>query len=79
MDSEVSPISASSSAHEVISTFQNLDLISLPVVDDENKLLGEITVDDVVDAIQDQANSDVVTADIAPRIGVMQRNERHSL
>tara|TARA_B100001559_G_scaffold222734_1_gene186943 strand:+ start:3896 stop:5251 length:1356 start_codon:yes stop_codon:yes gene_type:complete len=59
MDSQVGPISASSSAEQVISTFQNLDLISLPVVDDENKLLGEITVDDVVDAIQDQANSEI--------------------
>ena len=59
MDTEVNPIGASSSADEVISTFQNLDLISLPVVDDKNKLLGEITVDDVVDAIQDQANSEI--------------------
>ncbi len=59
MDSEVEPISASSSAERVISIFQNLDLISLPVVDDQNRLLGEITVDDVVDAIQDQANSEI--------------------
>ena len=59
MDSQVEAISASSSAEQVISTFQNLDLISLPVVDDENRLLGEITVDDVVDAIQDQANSEI--------------------
>ena len=59
MDSQVEAISASSSAEQVISTFQNLDLISLPVVDDENRLLGEITVDDVVDVIQDQANSEI--------------------
>ena len=59
MDSHVEAISASSSAEQVISTFQNLDLISLPVVDDENRLLGEITVDDVVDVIQDQANSEI--------------------
>ncbi len=59
IDSQVEPISASSSAEEVITTFQNLDLISLPVVDNENRLLGEITVDDVVDAIQDQANSEI--------------------
>ncbi len=59
IDSQVEPISASSSAEEVITTFQNLDLISLPVVDNENILLGEITVDDVVDAIQDQANSEI--------------------
>ena len=59
MDSEITPISASSSADQVITTFQNLDLISLPVVDKKNRLLGEITVDDVVDAIQDQANSEI--------------------
>ena len=59
MDSHVEAISASSSAEQVIATFQNLDLISLPVVDDENRLLGEITVDDVVDVIQDQANSEI--------------------
>jgi magnesium transporter len=59
MDIQVAPISASSSAEQVISNFQNLDLISLPVVDDENRLLGEITVDDVVDVIQDQANSEI--------------------
>jgi magnesium transporter len=59
MDSEVNPINASSSADQVITTFQNLDLISLPVVDQENRLLGEITVDDVVDVIQDQANSEI--------------------
>ena len=59
MDTEVNPIDASSSADKVISVFQNLDLISLPVVDNKNKLLGEITVDDVVDAIQDQANSEI--------------------
>ena len=59
MDSEIIPISASSSADQVIITFQNLDLISLPVVDKKNRLLGEITVDDVVDAIQDQANSEI--------------------
>jgi len=59
MDSHVEAISASSSAEQVISTFQNLDLISLPVVDNENRLLGEITVDDVVDVIQDQANSEI--------------------
>ena len=59
MDGEIIPISASSSADQVITTFQNLDLISLPVVDKKNRLLGEITVDDVVDAIQDQANSEI--------------------
>ena len=59
IDSEIIPISASSSADQVITAFQNLDLISLPVVDKKNRLLGEITVDDVVDAIQDQANSEI--------------------
>ena len=34
-------------------------MISPPVIDETNKLLGQITVDDVVDVIQDQANSEI--------------------
>ena len=86
MDSDVKPIEASSSADEVISIFQNLDLISLPVVDDKNKLLGEITVDDVVDAIQDQANSEIFNMaglddedDIFAPIFVTQEEEQYGL
>jgi magnesium transporter len=59
MDESVKPIDANSKANDVAIEFQNLDLISAPVVDSNNQLLGEITVDDVVDLIQDQANSEI--------------------
>ena len=59
MDQSVKPIDANVKANQVTIEFQNLDLISAPVVDASNRLLGEITVDDVVDVIQDQANSEI--------------------
>lgn len=40
---------------EVVYLFQDQDLISAPVVDTEGKLLGRITIDDVVDIMQEQA------------------------
>ena len=39
--------------------FQDRDLVSAPVVDEQGKLLGQITVDDVVDVIQEQADEDI--------------------
>ena len=59
MDESVKAIPASENAKQVALDFQDLDLISTPVIDETNKLLGQITVDDVVDVIQDQANSEI--------------------
>jgi magnesium transporter len=33
--------------------FEQRDLISAPVVDENNQLIGRITIDDVVDVIRD--------------------------
>ena len=59
MDESVKAIPASEGAKQVALGFQDLNLISTPVIDENNKLLGQITVDDVVDVIQDQANSEI--------------------
>lgn len=40
---------------EVAKRFESLDLLSAPVIDDENRLVGRITVDDVVDVIRREA------------------------
>ena len=40
---------------EVASRFEKRDLVSAPVVDEEGKLLGRITIDDVVDVIREEA------------------------
>ena len=59
MDELVHAMPADQDAKQVTLDFQDLDLISTPVIDSKNKLLGQITVDDVVDVIQDQANSEI--------------------
>ena len=59
MDESVKAFAAKTDSHQVSLDFQDLDIISAPVVDDQNKLLGQITIDDVVDVIQDQANSEI--------------------
>lgn len=45
---------------EVAQAFARYNLLSAPVVDDENHLLGRITIDDIVDVIQDEADRRVM-------------------
>jgi magnesium transporter len=59
MDTEVAPIHADTEASEVARHFADHDLISAPVVDQNNVLLGRITVDDVVDVIREEAEETV--------------------
>ena len=54
-------IAAITSAHDVAKLFEQRDLISAAVVDEVGKLLGRITVDDVVDVIQDEADQAVLS------------------
>ncbi|HKM03014.1 MAG TPA: magnesium transporter [Lachnospiraceae bacterium] len=44
---------------EVIRQFQKYGFTSMPVVDNENRLVGIITVDDVVDIMQEEATEDI--------------------
>ena len=59
IDESVKAMLADVDVKQVAIDFQNLDLISMPVIDEKNRLLGQITVDDVVDVIQDQVNSEI--------------------
>ena len=59
IDESVKAMLADEDVKQVAMDFQNLDLISMPVIDEKNRLLGQITVDDVVDVIQDQVNSEI--------------------
>jgi magnesium transporter len=61
MDTEVRPIGVNASAAEVAKQFENLDLVSAPVVDEQGILVGRITVDDVVDVIRDQAEHSLMS------------------
>ena len=49
-------IGADTPAIEVARRFERNDWISAPVVDDDGKLLGRITIDDVVDVIREEAD-----------------------
>jgi magnesium transporter len=45
---------------EVTTKFEHHDLVSAPVVDEEDRLLGRITIDDVVDVIREEAEHSVL-------------------
>jgi len=45
---------------EVANLFQQRDLVSAPVIDADGRLLGRITIDDVVDVIRDEAERSVM-------------------
>jgi magnesium transporter len=49
------PLRVTQRASEVAQRFENLDLISAPVIDENNLLVGRITIDDVVDVIRREA------------------------
>ena len=51
-------VHVSASKEKVAQTMQKYDLVALPVVDANLKLLGRITIDDVVDVIQEEAEKD---------------------
>jgi magnesium transporter len=61
MDTETKPIPAETSDKEVVRFFENRDLLSAAVVDMDNRLLGRITVDDVLDVIREEAEHSLMS------------------
>jgi magnesium transporter len=55
LETNFDPVPADQPSAEVARRFQDQDLISAPVIDADGRLLGRITIDDVVDVIRDQA------------------------
>ena len=56
MVTEVDPIAVDVPDDEVARLFERNDWVSAPVVDDRGRLLGRITIDDVVDVIREDAD-----------------------
>jgi len=56
MNTDYQAIPVSMSAKEVAQLFERMDLVSAPVINEDGKLLGRITIDDVVDVIRDDAD-----------------------
>ncbi len=57
---ELVPIDVQSDQEEIANIFRKNDLIVAPVVDKHGKLLGRITVDDIVDVMGEEAEEDVM-------------------
>jgi magnesium transporter len=61
METSLKPIPVDMHDSQVAMEFERRDLVSAPVTDAENVLLGRITVDDVVDVIREDAEHSVLT------------------
>ncbi|MFL6624711.1 MAG: magnesium transporter [Sulfurifustaceae bacterium] len=60
MERDVTKFVAYAPDKEVAAAFERYNLLSAPVVDENNRLLGRITVDDVVDVIREEADRELL-------------------
>ena len=61
MDTNIIKTVTTEDQEEVIELFNKYDLLCLPVVDHEERLVGIVTVDDIVDVMEEEATEDFVT------------------
>src|SRR5262245_57726700 len=59
MTTDLISVRADMDQEEVARLVASYNLLAIPVVDEENKLVGVITVDDVIDVIKDEATEDI--------------------
>lgn len=59
MTTDLISVRTDTDQEEVARLVASYNLLAIPVVDEENKLVGVITVDDVIDVIKDEATEDV--------------------
>ncbi len=58
METNIKFVYTSEDKEHVGNQFNKYDFLALPVVDNEKRLLGIVTVDDAIDVIQEEANED---------------------
>jgi len=61
MVTDIEPIPATMPDSDVAVLFEQHDLVSAPVIDDDGHLLGRITIDDVVDVIREDADHSLMS------------------
>ena len=59
IDEELRPVRATDDQEDVARLFERYDLVSAPVVDESDRLVGVITFDDIVDVIEEEAEEDI--------------------
>ncbi len=58
-DADIISVKTSSSSEEVAELIQKYDLVVIPVIDQLGRLVGRITIDDVVDVMREEAEKDI--------------------
>ncbi len=58
-DGDVISVKTSASSEEVAELIQKYDLVVIPVIDQLGRLVGRITIDDVVDVMREEAEKDI--------------------
>jgi len=61
METRIEPLHVLTPDSDVARAFEDYDLVSAPVVDDNNRLIGRVTIDDVVDVIREEAEQSVMS------------------
>lgn len=59
LNSNVISCKTTDDQEEIALMFQKYDLTAMPVVDSENRLVGIITIDDIIDVVQDENTEDI--------------------
>jgi magnesium transporter len=59
MDTNYISVHTLEDQENVANKFNKYDLLAIPVVDDENRLVGIVTFDDAIDVMQDEATEDI--------------------
>ncbi len=59
MEENVISVTTTEDKETVAAAFAKYDLLALPVVDSENRLVGIVTVDDAIDVIQEETTEDI--------------------
>lgn len=59
MDEDVISVNTLMDQEKVAEVIKDYDITSVPVVDSENKLVGIITIDDIIDIIEEEATEDI--------------------
>jgi len=60
MDADIKTVPAMADQEDVAFLFRQRDLVSAPVVDDTGRLVGAITIDDIVDVIDEEHEEDIM-------------------
>jgi len=59
MATDVISVSVDTDQEEVADLVDKYDFVAIPVVDNDNRLMGAVTVDDVLDVIEEEATEDI--------------------